>query len=705
MVGYPIVKKGLAVGIILLFVGTGLIPVTAQNIEKSSLPTSKGDWLYVGGTGPGNYTRIQDAIDNATTGDTVFVYSGIYYENINIQKTIDVIGQNRNTTIIDGNETGTVVNVTADHVNLSRFTIQNSGQHGNPGGIAVEASYCTIVDNVITNNSFGIIFGSLSRDETQDVFAFNPRNQKGSSDSKDNTVLHNIVSNNGVGVFLYTDAPHNTIDGNTFLQNRAGVGMYPCSHHNILSKNTFLNDGLFVLNDTYSNVVVNNTVNGKPLLYLEGQSHKVITEDMGQIILVQCHNITVNKQEITNTSLGIELIDTTHCDISQNVIRSNNYVGIFLYQSSDNILMNNNIRANSFQGIFIWGKNNMIADNTITFNTEDGLHLYHSINNTIVGNNISNNNHDGIHIEVSESYNLISGNKIHQNKNCGMYFSSNSNNILLNNNITFNTNGGISADYCENILILNNIISHHNFGIQLLESSNNLLLDNTIVSNFNGIQLRRSSDNNKILDNNSISYNTCGINIDSSDSNTISNSNIIHNKAIGIELYGSFNNIISDNYISINREGIIVGFSTSDNILRENAIIENTGTGIDLMTDAIDNKIMDNMVYKNTLGINISGSLNAIYHNIISNNSYGINISYGSNNDIYCNNFLLNIKNAGFKVMFSDRYNKWNNNYWDRPRVLPQLILGKMRLKNQMFAIPWLNLDWHPAQEPYDIPG
>ena len=68
-------RKWLAIGIILLFVGTCIIPAIAQDTEKS-LPSSRGNWLYVGGSGPGNYTRIQDAIDNASDGDTVFVYSG-----------------------------------------------------------------------------------------------------------------------------------------------------------------------------------------------------------------------------------------------------------------------------------------------------------------------------------------------------------------------------------------------------------------------------------------------------------------------------------------------------------------------------------------------------------------------------------------------------------------------------------------------------
>ena len=64
--------------------------VIAKDVEKSAL-TLQGSWLYVGGSGPGNYTTIQEAIDNATDGDTVFVYNGSYFGHININKSISMI--------------------------------------------------------------------------------------------------------------------------------------------------------------------------------------------------------------------------------------------------------------------------------------------------------------------------------------------------------------------------------------------------------------------------------------------------------------------------------------------------------------------------------------------------------------------------------------------------------------------------------------
>jgi nitrous oxidase accessory protein NosD len=131
------------------------------NVKTSSLRNA-GNTFYVGGTGPGNYSEIQKAIDDSTDGDTIFVYSGTYFEEIVIKKSINLIGQNRHNTIIDGTNRSVVVYIKADNVIVEEFTIQYPTIDLRTG-IYIEGSYAEINKNIIQRTINGIVtFGSDS---------------------------------------------------------------------------------------------------------------------------------------------------------------------------------------------------------------------------------------------------------------------------------------------------------------------------------------------------------------------------------------------------------------------------------------------------------------------------------------------------------------------------------------------------------------
>jgi len=146
--------------------------------------TFLGETLYVGGSGQGNYSRIQDAVDNASNWDTVFVYSGIYYENVIVDKSICLIGEKKNITIIDGsmNKEKDVICFTASHIGIEKFTIKNG-----KNGIFIDGDYgvvdnLNIVENIIIDNiQYGVFFFC----------------------SGYNNVLNNIITNNIYGIKAY----------------------------------------------------------------------------------------------------------------------------------------------------------------------------------------------------------------------------------------------------------------------------------------------------------------------------------------------------------------------------------------------------------------------------------------------------------------------------------------------------------------------
>ncbi len=125
--------KGIVFGIILFVLGASVTSAYNHESMFHTQQVSYGNILYVGGEGPGNYTSIQDAIDDAVDGDVIIVYPGIYYEDqVSINKALSIQGAGWETTIIDGSNallvnTG-LVRITANgDVTFQRFTVRNAG--------------------------------------------------------------------------------------------------------------------------------------------------------------------------------------------------------------------------------------------------------------------------------------------------------------------------------------------------------------------------------------------------------------------------------------------------------------------------------------------------------------------------------------------------------------------------------------------------
>ncbi|UCF12305.1 MAG: right-handed parallel beta-helix repeat-containing protein [Thermoplasmatales archaeon] len=212
-------RKGLVLGIILLFVGAGVIPSTVSVIEEKIAFTSS--------ISPG---YIQGLIDNASDGDTIYIPNGTYYENIIINKTISLIGEDENTTIIDsGGTVGDVVYISADWVNISGFTIRNG-----LNGIEIESNYSTIHNNMIFNNYCGIyLVGTSYNNIKENSITSNKGNGISVVNSYYNTIKGNtITSNTDNGISLRL-SDYNTIIGNTISNENNGVYVGGSNENNI----------------------------------------------------------------------------------------------------------------------------------------------------------------------------------------------------------------------------------------------------------------------------------------------------------------------------------------------------------------------------------------------------------------------------------------------------------------------------------------
>lgn len=203
-------RKYVTVGIILVFIGMSIISSSAEVRETSSRLSVDGTWWYVGGSGPGNYTRIQDAINAASDGDTVFVYHGIYTKNnpsdqviVTVNKRIRLIGEDKNTTILKGSGKYQVVIVSADGVVISGFTVQESGAGTYPGsGIFID--YCR--DVVIKNN----------------IFLENPNCALYCPGLNNCSFSHNIFRENRLALYIYSSV-NCSVFSNLFMSNSNGI--------------------------------------------------------------------------------------------------------------------------------------------------------------------------------------------------------------------------------------------------------------------------------------------------------------------------------------------------------------------------------------------------------------------------------------------------------------------------------------------------
>lgn len=288
--------------------------------------------LYVGGGGPGNYTTIQGAINDAVNGDTIFVYSGTYNENINIGKRIYLIGEHKDTTTIQGvSGVNAVVRILSNNVELNGFTII-----GNPGGqdgihviALMKDNY--ISDCIIKNCAYGIFLQGTSERTTifsNHIFdnSFSAIRLQGSDR---NLIEENeIENNNNWGISLESLSKQNTIKNNIISNNYGGIKLSGNSEQN----------------DILENTIISNTLEG---LIMESLSI----------------SNTVIGNNITNNFAGIKLTTSGQNIIQSNNIEANSMEGLLLETSNSNIISKNNFIGNKRQAKFRISQRNSWEEN------------------------------------------------------------------------------------------------------------------------------------------------------------------------------------------------------------------------------------------------------------------------------------------------------------------------------------------------------
>jgi parallel beta-helix repeat protein len=200
-----------------------------------------------------DYGSIQAAVNAASPGDVINVNAGVYVENVVVNKSVSLFGENKETTVVDGNGTGTVIFVEASDVTVCNFTLRNSGSSSIIpfSGIKLNSSEnCVISDNVIEDNQYGVWFDYSNNNTFVGNVVQHSVDPDGNRygvrlyQSEDNNITRNEIVDNKYGVYVYSGSDDNIVRHNNASDNSFGIYV-ALSEGNVVEGNTVVDSAIF----------------------------------------------------------------------------------------------------------------------------------------------------------------------------------------------------------------------------------------------------------------------------------------------------------------------------------------------------------------------------------------------------------------------------------------------------------------------------
>jgi len=417
-----------------------LAAFAAVMLAVCTLPASALDYdMYVNDTGWWNASGefnvsnapIQHAIDNATVGNTIYVYNGSYTENVNVNKQLTLQGEGMDVVnVIAASSDDHVFEVTADLVNISGFNVTGATGDNKAGIHLSSRQHCNISDNNASGNYYGIYL----------VYSSN------------NMLTGNTASNNNNGIYL-SSSSNNTLANNTANSNNFGICL-ESSSNNTLTNNTAdsNNFGIYLHYFSNCNTLTGNTAN---------------SNTCGILLFSSSNNTLTNNNADSNNDRGIYLSSSSNYNADSN----NNY-GILLFSSSNNTLANNTANSNT-NGIYLLSSSN----NTLTNNTMSGNNYNFGIYATSLSDythNIDTNNT----VDEKPIYYWINRQNAQIPDDAGFVGVVNSTNITVKNMVLTNNLHGVLFVYTNDSRVENVTASNNYYGIHLSSSRNNQIYNN-----------------------------------------------------------------------------------------------------------------------------------------------------------------------------------------------------------------------------------
>jgi parallel beta-helix repeat protein len=576
------VKKASLIVAFIVLVSTSYLALTILPVNVMA------STLYVGGSGPGNYTKIQLAVDASSPGDTVFVYSGTYNEDVWVNKPLTLTGESRDTTVIRGTGFSDTVLLTADWVNISGFKTENAGSSSGMSAIRIFfVQNCNVTNNLVSHETYGIsVWGSgfntvkdnLVESNYHGIYVWQADNNLIQNNtgrynrngiyiegpaSHSNTIVDNNASFNENGIYvegynssifrisnnkfvsneagLFLESTNiNTITDNTFLGNGYGIVLFNSSY-SVLSNNAMTRNGIHM--DGYSPehwnthvIDLSNTIDGEPVRFWKNATGGTVPLGTGEVILANCANVAVDNLNVSDGTTGILVGFSSFITITDNIASSNYAAGIFI-QASDNVTIQaNDVSSNHYLGISVKNSiSNTISGNVVSWTSGHGFYSYNSSMTIVTQNSFHSN---GKPADPFDRYSAL-------------HLGDSDDNMITDNSFLSNFDKAVSLTDSSMNIVSDNIFSNNGLSVLLLSSNSNALINNTLRDStpYWGFVLKGSSHNHMIA--NSVTGLLGGIYFVESHDNTVSDNTISTYEARssfgGIRISDSSRNSFSNN--------------------------------------------------------------------------------------------------------------------------------------------------------------
>ncbi len=521
------------------------------------------------------YLSIQKALSSGATvsGDTMLVKAGTYHENVVVNKPVVLLGENKETTVIDASNKGSALVIGCANVTVKGFTMENGNAPTTQisGLNSSEALTQVLVQIGVDPNQYTgldpVSAQSLVLQLTQGIAQTSSLGSGIFLSYADNcTLSDNLVTNSTYGIVLASSA-NATLRGNTLIGNKYGFGV---------GTSSATTGAVFAISPQYSqDIDSSNTVNGKPIYYWTNKNGVVVPSDAGYVALVNCSGITVQGLQLANNYNGLVIVDTEGSTIINNTL-TGNYEGLSVSTSSGNTFHNNNIYDNGCN----------LAQATVSADIDSSNMLNGKPAYVWVNQHDQTVPEDAGYVALVNCSG-ITVNDLNLTSNAVGILLQNTSNCTISNNTIANMTSGITLTDTASINITNNTITTCEDGIVENASTSNTIFGNVFNENVkSGITLQSSTDNNVV--DNWITGSNNGISLLDSSENTLKGNDLTKN-TYGIEFSANAfqyyngqpeastcaNNTVTENNFTQNANGVSINYNVANNTFYRNNFVNN----------------------------------------------------------------------------------------------------------------------------------